>query len=115
MKLDGLLRRIISLIVNSCDPHKIVLFGSYAKGQYGADSDLDILVIANFHGSPFVRGQELRELLYGYPIRIDLYVATLQDVEAESMKSFEFLGSALASGVVLYQRGTCLNGASRAS
>lgn len=102
MKLDGLLHGITSLIVSACDPEKIVLFGSYAKGMQNADSDLDILVIGNFQGSRFLLGQELQQLLHGYPMHIDLHVATPWEVDAESMKPFGFLSSVLASGVVLY-------------
>ncbi|MEX2307780.1 MAG: nucleotidyltransferase domain-containing protein [Pirellulales bacterium] len=109
MKLDGLLRRVTSLIVKACDPEKVVLFGSYAKQQQDVDSDLDILVVGNFQGLPFLLGQELRQSFHGYPIRIDLYVARPQDVEAESTKPFGFLCSVLSSGVLLYKR----NGAPR--
>ena len=104
MKLKGVLRKITALIIQSCDPETIVLFGSHAKGQANLDSDLDILVIGNFHESRYLRGQELRELLYRYPIRIDLHVVTPQEVNAESTKPLGFLSSALASGVVLYSR-----------
>jgi hypothetical protein len=102
MTTDGLLQRISELIVTACDPEKIVLFGSYAKGMQNVDSDMDILVIGNFQGSRLLLGQELRQLLHGYPVRIDLHVATPRDVESESSKPFGFLSSILASGVVLY-------------
>jgi predicted nucleotidyltransferase len=51
MNTAGLLRRVTPLIVTACDPEKIMLFGSYAKGQQNRDSDLDILVIGDFRGS----------------------------------------------------------------
>lgn len=102
MKVDGLLRRVTSLIVTACDPQKIILFGSYAKGQQNCDSDLDILVIGNFQGSRFLLGQEIQQLLHGSPIHIDLYIATPWEVDTESIKPFGFLSSVLASGVVLY-------------
>jgi uncharacterized protein len=41
------LDRIIEQIVRVLDPEKIILFGSYARGEAGPDSDVDIAVIAN--------------------------------------------------------------------
>lgn len=104
MKIAGLLRRVISLIVTACDPERIMLFGSYAKGQQNSDSDLDILVIGDFRGSSFLRDQELRQLLHVCPVRIDVHIATAQEVEAESAKPFSFLNSIVSSGVTLYAR-----------
>lgn len=102
MKIAGLLRRVTSLIVTACDPEKIMLFGSYAKGQQNRDSDLDILVIGDFQGSSFLRDQELRQLLHPCPIRIDVHIATVQEVEAA--KPFSFLDSVVSSGVLIYAR-----------
>jgi predicted nucleotidyltransferase len=104
MKLEGVLRGITALIVRSCDPDKIVLFGSHAKGQDDADSDLDILVIGNFPESRYLRGRELQELLHRYPVRIDLHVARPQEVAAESATPTAFLSSVLASGIILHAR-----------
>ena len=104
MKIDGVLHKITALIVQSCDPDRIILFGSHAKGQANPESDLDILVIGDFRESRFLRGQELRELLHFYPIRIDLHVVTQQEIEAESARPFGFLNSALAGGRCLYSR-----------
>jgi predicted nucleotidyltransferase len=100
MKIAGMLRSVTSLIVTACDPEKIILFGSYAKGQQNRDSDVDILVIDDFRGSSFLRDQELRQLLRTFPVRIDLHTATPQ--EAKSAKPFSFLYSIMYSGVVLY-------------
>lgn len=104
MKPEGVLRRITALIVQSCDPERVVLFGSYAKGQANVDSDLDILVIGDFHGSQFLRGRELHELLHQYPIRIDLHLVTSDEVTMELQSPFGFLSSVLASGLCLYSR-----------
>lgn len=109
MKTAGLLSRVTALIVTACDPEKIILFGSWAKGQQNRDSDVDILVIGDFAGSGFLRNQELRQLLHMCPVRIDLHVVTPQELEAESVQPFSFLNSVLSSGAVLYTR----SGASR--
>lgn len=104
MKLDGLLRKLTVQIVRACDPERLVLFGSYAKGKENADSDLDILIIGDFHASSFFLRQELQQLVVDYPIRIDIHLVTPREVEAELKKPFGFLASILASGKNLYVR-----------
>jgi predicted nucleotidyltransferase len=37
--------QIVKAIVSATNPDKIILFGSYARGDYGSDSDLDILIL----------------------------------------------------------------------
>jgi predicted nucleotidyltransferase len=39
--VDEITRRIVT----TAQPQRILLFGSVARGQYNADSDLDLLVI----------------------------------------------------------------------
>lgn len=104
MKLDRVLGGLTALIVRTCDPERIILFGSCTKGLATIDSDLDILVIGDFNGSPLLRGLELRQLLTGYPIRVDLHLVTPREVDTESSKPFGFLTSVLAGGEDLYRR-----------
>ncbi|MGI8689577.1 MAG: nucleotidyltransferase domain-containing protein [Thermomicrobiales bacterium] len=43
--IDGrLIEHITHTIVEHCNPRQIILFGSYARGDAGPDSDLDIFV-----------------------------------------------------------------------
>ena len=39
--IDQIINAIVSIIV----PDRIILFGSYAKGDYKKDSDIDILIL----------------------------------------------------------------------
>ncbi|MFP4250904.1 MAG: nucleotidyltransferase domain-containing protein, partial [Armatimonadota bacterium] len=38
-------QEIIQKIVEGYDPEKIIVFGSYARGDWTEDSDLDLLVV----------------------------------------------------------------------
>src|SRR5476651_882892 len=42
---EVLLADIANRIVQSCDPEKVILFGSYAYGTPHSDSDVDLFVI----------------------------------------------------------------------
>ena len=37
--------QVLKKVVSHCHPHKIILFGSYVRGQMNRNSDLDLLVI----------------------------------------------------------------------
>lgn len=39
------LRQMVDIIVREADPEAIILFGSRARGEAGADSDVDLLII----------------------------------------------------------------------
>jgi uncharacterized protein len=104
VKLEKALRSITALIVRCCDPEAVLLFGSYAKELDNPDSDLDLLVIGDFRGSPYLRGHEVRELLRRYPIRVDLHLVTPEEVADEARKPYGFLSSVLASSRIMYQK-----------
>lgn len=44
-KIQQEIKQITQQLVNKYQPEKIILFGSVAKGEFKADSDLDLLII----------------------------------------------------------------------
>ena len=75
------LNAIIQRVVEVAKPDKIILFGSAARDQMGANSDVDLLVIksGNFH-----RGRLTEEIymnLFGVGQAVDIVVVTPEDVE----------------------------------
>ena len=66
-------------IVRQFHPRKVILFGSHAKGAVEVDSDVDLLVIMEFEGSPIHKEIEISLGLHcRFPL--DLLVRTPQDV-----------------------------------
>jgi predicted nucleotidyltransferase len=49
----GQIARFCAVIAREFQPEKIILFGSWAYGRPDADSDVDLLVVMPFEGSPF--------------------------------------------------------------
>ncbi|MEK7995668.1 MAG: nucleotidyltransferase domain-containing protein, partial [Planctomycetota bacterium] len=47
------IRELAEQIAEQFNPDRIVLFGSYAYGTPGPDSDVDLLVIMHFEGKSF--------------------------------------------------------------
>ena len=65
--------QIVALITSKIKPEKIVLFGSYARGENRENSDIDILIIVkNLENERKITGLLYKELLNNsIPIPID--------------------------------------------
>jgi predicted nucleotidyltransferase len=100
--LPEITRRILTV----SDPEKIILFGSYARGDFGSDSDLDLLVILDGVDSPRSESIHLRRSLRGLLVPVDILVATPEQVERHRNTIGLIYRSALAEGKVLYERPT---------
>ncbi len=75
--LDEIVRRIVQV----ARPERIVLFGSSARGEAGANSDLDLLVIKRgaFHHGRLT--EEIYRHLIGVGGAVDIVVVTPEDIE----------------------------------
>lgn len=98
--LDGMVRRIVERF----DPERIILFGSYARGDAGPDSDVDLLVVMHVEGSRREKGVEIGVALHDIRLPKDIIVTTPGDFEwrKEVVGTIERL--AAREGKVLYAR-----------
>ena len=104
MIAEGRIADISKKIAKSIEPEKIILFGSYAKGNYNVDSDMDFIVVKKSTLPRHKRGLEIRRLFYGLLIPIDLKVYTPEEFDEELKNEYSFLHSALKSSRILYER-----------
>lgn len=84
---------------------EVILFGSYARGDAGVDSDLDFLVVEpEVHDR---RGEmvRLREVLRGMPIGVDILVAPRQVFDDWKQTPNNILHSAWKEGRVCREMG----------
>ncbi|MEI7990062.1 MAG: nucleotidyltransferase domain-containing protein [Chloroflexota bacterium] len=98
--LPEITRRILSV----CQPQKIILFGSYARGDYGPDSDLDLLVIMDGIESNRAESNRLRRALRGLLTPIDILVATTEQIERHRQTIGLIYRPALEEGKVIYEQ-----------
>ncbi len=103
-QLDELLEEIVRRILAVGDPEQIVLFGSYARGEAGPDSDLDVLVVEADVRAPRRESVRLRRALRGLLVPIDVVVVTSQQVNRHRDTIGLIYGPALSEGRVLYER-----------
>lgn len=89
-------------IVKAVSPEAIILFGSYAKGKYTKESDLDIVVVWDSDFNPHKRNLFLSRLFPGRNFSLDIFAFTKD--EAERLKNVKgtILYEAFHHGKVIY-------------
>jgi len=98
------INEIVDKIALRFNPDKIFLFGSYASGNPGLDSDLDLLIIQESDQPRHYRGFEIRKSLIGSGVPMDIIVYTPSEFESEKNTKFSFIHSAIKTSKVLYER-----------
>ena len=95
---------LVLKIVSGYDPDKIILFGSYASGNHTENSDLDLFVIKDSELPRPERIKQVRKLIFGAKIPIDLIIYTPTEIEEARNNQFSFVYEVLNTGEVLYER-----------
>lgn len=81
---------------------RVILFGSYAGGKPTADSDVDLLVIADFKGRSVDQSVRIRMALRpDFPV--DLLVRTPAMVDRRLRMGDDFIRQIIEKGTVLYE------------
>ena len=95
---------IVNKIASGYNPDKIILFGSYATGNPNENSDLDLFVIKDTDLPRPQRMVQVRKMLYGSMIPIDVIVYTPKEIEESMENRFSFVYEVLNTGKTLYER-----------
>lgn len=102
--MSSLLEEITRRIRAVSDPEQIILFGSRARGDFGSDSDVDLLIIKDNIESTHVETSRIYRALSEMPVPVDIvvvrpsYVAKYKDIVGTIIRP------ALREGKVLYAR-----------
>ncbi|MDA0737682.1 MAG: nucleotidyltransferase domain-containing protein [Nitrospirae bacterium] len=99
-----LIEEMVRRIVETWNPVQIILFGSYARGTAGPDSDVDFLVVmARSEDRRNVR-LGIRRALSGMGLPKDIVVVTPQEIERYRECPGTIIRAALGEGKVLYEQ-----------
>ncbi|TSC77735.1 MAG: DNA polymerase beta domain-containing protein [Parcubacteria group bacterium Gr01-1014_33] len=100
--IEQKIKEIVQKIVNEYQPEKIILFGSWAWGTPGKDSDVDLFIVKKSEQSQFERIREVKRIIFGTDIATDVLVYTPEQVERRSALGDPLVKKILSSGRLLY-------------
>ncbi len=105
---DSLLDRMVQKIVEEVDPDQIILFGSRARGDARAGSDVDLIVVESepfgLERSRRLETVRLYRSLAGFGVAKDILLYSRDEVEYWRDSLNHVLARALREGRVLYER-----------
>ena len=106
------IKKLCTQIAREFQPEKIILFGSQAYGRPQAESDIDLLVVMPYEGSPFRQAGII--LSHVIPqlgvLPIDLLVRTAEQVSERLAIGDRFMREILERGKVMYEASNRRNG-----
>ena len=86
------------------DPLRVVVFGSFARGDTHEGSDLDLIVVKETVERFFDRIGRVRDACADIAIDVQPLVYTPAELEEMLVSGNSFLETALAEGVVAYEQ-----------
>ncbi|MCK5241931.1 nucleotidyltransferase domain-containing protein [bacterium] len=99
---DQVLNMLINRIVEEVKPLQIVLFGSAARGEMHADSNLDLMVVMPNGTHRRYTSQRLYQAISGIQMPYEIIVATSEDLQKHKNNQGLIYQTILREGKVLY-------------
>ncbi len=102
---QDLIEHIVNKIVTLIQPEKIIIFGSYSRGNYNDSSDLDLLVIKKTNQSIMQIRRSIDSLLRGRKFALDILIRTPEQIEWNIKADNPFYtNDILKEGKILYEK-----------
>ena len=101
---DKIIQAMVERIVDEFQPEKVILFGSYARGNPTRDSDVDLLIIMDFKGRKLDMLRRIRRSLHEFTVPKDVVLRKPEEVKKYGRFVGTILHPALKEGKVLYAR-----------
>ncbi len=95
---------MVQRIADGFDPEKIIIFGSYARGEIDRDSDLDLLIVMHVEGSLRQKANEIDLMLADRTLPLDLIVVTPEQFARQKDVIGTIVREAVKDGKVVYER-----------
>ena len=105
------LNDITERIVRCFEPEKIIVFGSYARGDAREDSDIDLLVVAATDLPVRERFPAIRRVLGDFPAAFDVFWKTPEEYRRWRNVVNHVVYFAEKYGRVMYERRDARSGA----
>ncbi|MDI6841081.1 MAG: nucleotidyltransferase domain-containing protein [bacterium] len=93
----------VGLINKDCRIEKVIVFGSIVRGQCVPGSDVDLLIILDDSGKPFLK--RIPDYMpLSFPVGIDVFPYTKEEIKTMVKDNNFFLKKAMEEGIVLCER-----------
>lgn len=104
MDRKEIVNQIIEKIKRSYKPEKIILFGSYARGNPTKDSDIDLLIVKETNQKHRQRMLTVRKIITEENglVGIDILVYTPEEIAERLKMNDSFISKIFKKGNVLY-------------
>jgi predicted nucleotidyltransferase len=100
------LKLIVRRIVEAYAPEKIILYGSYAYGTPGPDSDFDLLIVKETTDPMHERWFKVQKAIWPLPTTIstESLVVTQAELDRRLQIGDQFFQEIVSQGKVIYER-----------
>ncbi len=96
------IKKYAAVVAREFKPEKIILFGSYAWGNSGEDSDVDLLVVIPRVDNTVSKAVEIR-LKTGTQFPMDIIVSTPEKISKRISMGDSFMKNIITKGKLLYE------------
>ena len=107
--IQDLIKQYVSSIRDIYGKHikQIILYGSYARGDFHKDSDVDIMVLVDLSDTQIeVYSDKLSELGFEYNVHHDIwFMPIVKNVKhfGQWCKTYPFYSNVVKEGILLYE------------
>lgn len=100
----GIVQTMTNLIVERFAPLKVIVFGSWARGEETPDSDLDFLVVVPYRNSKRDCQVAIRRELKDFLVPKDIIVLSPEEFVQKGTLNGYIYKTAIQEGKILYEQ-----------
>jgi len=100
--VELVVERAVEILAREINPRKIVLFGSAARGDWGPDSDIDLLVVLDRFDSRVDEMNRASRLLAPLRVPTDVLVCSVNKVRDWGHVVNHIINEVFLDGTVVY-------------
>jgi predicted nucleotidyltransferase len=100
---NKIVKRFINLIIEKFNLKKIIIFGSFARGDYHKGSDLDLVIVGEFKERFIDRIGKIIEL-NDSDLEIEAMVYTEEEFQKMIQERRPFIEQVLKEGIIVYEK-----------